>query len=140
MGRQAPFNHAKRRNQKIRKQKRNGRGNDFVKCDPDPEESCVLKSWICNREQTAHLESMSELLASGLAGHQHLFNDQAVQFMATRMCTYCSRTLEDDDCHIDDLCNQLCCDSCLFCPARSESWWGHVSKRSCPGGRRLLRH
>jgi hypothetical protein len=79
-------------------------------------------------KQTAHLESMSELLASGLAGHQHLFNGQAVQFMETRMCTYCIRNLEDDDCNIvDDLCNQLCCDSCLFCSASSESWWGYAS-------------
>ena len=38
--------------------------------------------------------------------------------------------LEDDNCHIDDLCNQLCCDSCLFCPARSESWWGCASDRA----------
>ena len=71
---------------------------------------------------------MSELLPSGLVlGQQHLFNGQAVQFMETRMCTYCSRNLEDDDCNIGDLCNQLCCDSCLFCPARSESWWGYAS-------------
>jgi hypothetical protein len=33
--------------------------------------------------------------------------------------------LEADELNIDEMCNQLCCNPCLFCPTRSASWWGN---------------
>jgi hypothetical protein len=108
MARHGQFNKSKRRYKNISSRKRNCKGSSFVNCDdPEPKERIKFTS-------------------SGLTGHP-FFSDQALQFMETRTCTYCCRNLEDDDCNIDDLCNQLCCESCLFCPARSESWWGSAT-------------
>ncbi len=69
-------------------------------------------------------EGKTALQASGLIAHQFHIH-QALQFDETRACTYCCKELEADEFNIDDLCNQLCCNSCLFNPERSASWWGH---------------
>ena len=68
-------------------------------------------------------EGKTELQALQLLAHQFPYH-QALQADETRSCTYCTRELEEDEVNIDDMCNQLCCNSCLFCPTRSASWWG----------------
>ena len=65
-------------------------------------------------------EGKTALQALGLIAHQAF----TLQFDETRACTYCSKELEAGEVNIDDLCNQLCCKSCLFSPDRTASWWG----------------
>ncbi len=80
----------------------------------------MLKSRMPNRKPSADAyKQFQEYMSEGKT------ELQALQFMETRGCTYCNKQLEDDDGNINDLCNQLPCDSCLFCPASSLSWWGN---------------
>ena len=132
MVRQKTFNNSKRRNEKNRGQKRNAEGNSFVKCDPVYKESCMMKSGRPLQKQSVDSyklfvkymsEGKTELQAIQLLAH-HFPYHQALQADETRSCTYCTRELEEDEVNIDDMCNQLCCNSCLFCPTRSASWWG----------------
>ena len=99
MPRPKAFNNSKARNRKICGQRRND--HKFVKSCPYPKESCFIKSG---------------------------FSYQAFGFSSEQInhaCTYCSEFLQEDECHIDDMSNQLCCVSCLWSSDRSANWWGH---------------
>jgi hypothetical protein len=79
-----------------------------VKCDPYPMDSCILKLGLPKQTLSP------QLLASTF--HPDQF---------ANACTYCSEALEMDECHIDDMSNQLCCSSCLWSSDRSANWWGN---------------
>ncbi len=59
---------------------------------------------------------------------------QAFGFISEQLhnaCIYCSEFVQEDECHIDDMSDQLCCASCLWSSDRSANWWGQDTDIEC---------